>query len=159
MAISLIYAGLLYRFTLRNDTLPISYIKFFYIMEADMLKNPCNSTGFYLNTHGCIFQLVCLSAKGWLASSRSLRSLPPQRIRRGGQASLFQHVYLPFHVRVRFTFYHNDLFNSIFKKLSVLSDTLNLSSPLYPAIHTISFPLTTIGTASRSSLGTFSSTK
>jgi SAM-dependent methyltransferase len=34
--------------------------------EADMLKNPCNSTRFYLDTHGCILHLMCLSAKaGW----------------------------------------------------------------------------------------------
>ena len=55
-----------------------------------MPKNPCNSTGFYFNTHDCILQPECLSAKGWPAKLRTVRSLPSEA------DSLFQHVCLPY---------------------------------------------------------------
>ena len=60
-----------------------------------MLKNPYNSIRFYFYSHDCILALLNLSVEGWLATLRSLRCLPPQRIRRGGQ-SLFQHICLQY---------------------------------------------------------------
>jgi hypothetical protein len=36
--------------------------------RADMLKTPCNATGFYIDTHKCTSHSLCIVAEGWQAS-------------------------------------------------------------------------------------------
>jgi hypothetical protein len=70
-----------------------------------MLKNPCNSTVFYLNTHdkhppqsplikGGLRGVLYLSVNGWPATLRTVRSL---------RSSLFHHVCLPYVNKITIT--------------------------------------------------------
>jgi len=38
--------------------------------EADILKNPCNSTGFYLNSHDCTFNHKYIPDEGRQANAK-----------------------------------------------------------------------------------------